>query len=125
MSAFGSVQISFLLRVLWDLTPGVFVLFYFTRDVSTPMEARPLSSLGSISSHTRPVESIQGKVTPGGSVTLYTGDTMGIIKVWELSREAGPNPRWKASLKQELGTHRTKINEMVYGNGQLWTGMLV
>lgn len=89
------------------------------------MEARPLRSLGSISSHIRPVESIQGKVTPGGSVTLYTGDTMGIIKVWELSREGGPNPRWKASLKQELGSHRTKINEMVYGNGQLWTGMLV
>jgi hypothetical protein len=47
---------------------------------------------------------------------------MGIIKIWELLREPGSKPRWKASLKQELDYHRTRINDMFYGNGQLWTG---
>ncbi|EKM82832.1 hypothetical protein AGABI1DRAFT_97781 [Agaricus bisporus var. burnettii JB137-S8] len=46
---------------------------------------------------------------------------MGVIKVWELSRESGSNPRWKASLKQHLDYHRTRINDIHYGNGQLWT----
>lgn len=48
---------------------------------------------------------------------------MGIIKVWELLKELGPNPRWRATLKQELDYHRTRINDMIYGNGQLWTGV--
>lgn len=48
---------------------------------------------------------------------------MGVIKIWELSRESGSNPRWKASLKQHLDYHRTRINDIHYGNGQLWTGI--
>ncbi|KAF9452868.1 WD40 repeat-like protein [Macrolepiota fuliginosa MF-IS2] len=90
-------------------------------DISEASQTKPLTSLGSISAHTRPVECIQGKTNSDGSVILYTGDTMGIIKVWELFKESGPNPRWKASLKQELSNHRTRINGMVCGNGQLWT----
>ncbi|KAF7779093.1 hypothetical protein Agabi119p4_3438 [Agaricus bisporus var. burnettii] len=90
-------------------------------DVSQPSERRLLPSLGSISSHSRPVECIQGNVTTNGTIILYTGDTMGVIKVWELSRESGSNPRWKASLKQHLDYHRTRINDIHYGNGQLWT----
>jgi COMPASS component SWD3 len=95
------------------------------RDISQPSERRSLSSLGSISSHTRPVECLLGKVTSDGKTILYTGDTMGIIKVWELLRETGSNPRWKASLSQQLDYHRTRIDDMFYGNGQLWTGTTV
>jgi hypothetical protein len=78
--------------------------------------------MGSISSHTRPVECIQGKIVSSDSAVLFTGDTMGIIKVWELSREQGLGSRWNATLKQELNYHRSRINDMIYGNGQLWTG---
>ena len=47
---------------------------------------------------------------------------MGIIKVWELEKEDGPSPRWRNTLKEDLTYHRTKINEIMYGNGQLWSG---
>lgn len=54
---------------------------------------------------------------------LYTADTMGIIRVWELEKEEGTPTRWRAVQKGELQHHRTKINEAVYGAGQLWTGL--
>ncbi|KAF5358044.1 hypothetical protein D9756_001725 [Leucocoprinus leucothites] len=95
-----------------------FVRFW---DVSNPLDGKPLRSMGSISSHSRPVECIQGKVISDNSAVLYTGDTMGIIKVWELSKNSEPGSRWSASLTRELNYHRTRINDMSYGNGQLWT----
>ncbi|KXN90506.1 hypothetical protein AN958_04178 [Leucoagaricus sp. SymC.cos] len=90
-------------------------------NVTNPLVGKPLTSMGSISSHTRPVECLQGKVISKNSAVLYTGDTMGVIKVWDLSNEQEPSPRWKASLKRELSYHRTRINDMIYGSGQLWT----
>ncbi|KAK0210337.1 WD40-repeat-containing domain protein [Desarmillaria ectypa] len=89
-------------------------------DLSSILEG-PLRPLGSISSHTRPVECIDGIVNSDQSVELCTGDTMGVIKVWHLHKEGGASPRWKSSLKYELTHHRTRINDMHYGNGQLWT----
>ncbi|KAL9714983.1 hypothetical protein Ac2012v2_001643 [Leucoagaricus gongylophorus] len=90
-------------------------------DVSDPMDGKPLRSMGSISSHTRPVECVQGKIISDTSAILYTGDTMGVIKVWQLSKDSGSGPRWNASLERELNFHRTRINDMIYGHGQLWT----
>ncbi|KII88721.1 hypothetical protein PLICRDRAFT_111228 [Plicaturopsis crispa FD-325 SS-3] len=90
-------------------------------DLSTATEMRPLSSVGSISSHTRPVESIDGYATSDTSALLFTADTMGIIKAWNLEKDAGTPPRWKSTLNGELINHRTRVNEMLYGNGQLWT----
>ena len=55
------------------------------------------------------------------SIILYTGDTMGFVKVWEVARDTQEN-RWKITLQEELNYHRTGINEMLYGQGQLWTG---
>ncbi|KDQ60628.1 hypothetical protein JAAARDRAFT_31591 [Jaapia argillacea MUCL 33604] len=90
-------------------------------DLSKPRDGKPLAGLGSISSHTRPVEALEAHPTSSTSAILFTGDTMGIIKVWELTLEGGPSPRWRSTLKTELTHHRTRINEMAYGNGQLWT----
>lgn len=47
---------------------------------------------------------------------------MGIIKVWELTQEPSVHPaRWRSTPIAELTHHRTKITEMRYGAGQLWT----
>ncbi|KAI0340486.1 WD40 repeat-like protein [Trametopsis cervina] len=91
-------------------------------DLTTLEEGKPLKSSGSISAHSRPVEAIVIGPSTATTAILYTGDTMGIIKSWEIEKEDGPFPRWHATLKAEFTHHRTKICEMLYGNGQLWTG---
>ncbi|KAG6854947.1 hypothetical protein C0991_009770 [Blastosporella zonata] len=90
-------------------------------DLSTPLQKEPLRSIGSISSHTRPVECLDGSVLSDSSAVLYTADTMGIIKSWILKKDDGPSPLWRGSIQEELTHHRTRINEMLYGNGHLWT----
>ncbi|KAF5387071.1 hypothetical protein D9615_001674 [Tricholomella constricta] len=90
-------------------------------DLSTPQQKESLRSMGSISSHTRPVECLDGKLLSDTSAMLYTADTMGVIKSWVLTKEDGPWPRWRGTLQEELTHHRTRINEMLYGNGHLWT----
>ena len=85
--------------------------------------------MGSISAHNRPVESLDAYVSPASvpgadpTAVLFTGDTMGVINVWDLAKEhGGGRPRWRHTLRDELKHHRTRINEMVYGDGHLWTG---
>ncbi|KAH9484171.1 putative WD repeat-containing protein [Psilocybe cubensis] len=90
-------------------------------DISQPTSSEPLISLGSISSHTRPVECLDGEVVSPDAAILYTGDTMGVIKSWDLIRESGSPSRWKAIHKQTINHHRTRINDLWYKNGQLWT----
>lgn len=90
-------------------------------DLSTPQQSEPLRSMGSISSHTRPVECLDGEATSSVSGVLYTADTMGVIKSWLLSKEDGLSPRWRVVIQEDLMHHRTRINEMIYGNGYLWT----
>lgn len=92
------------------------------RDLSTIEEGKPLVAVGSISSHTRPVECIDATPQSETSAILYTADTMGIIKIWDLKKDNGTPPRWQSKLRNELDHHRTRINEMFFGNGQLWTG---
>lgn len=52
---------------------------------------------------------------------LYTADTMGVIKIWDLEKDQSSPPRWRSTLRAELDHHRTRINEMVFGNNKLWT----
>jgi len=78
--------------------------------------------MGSISSHTRPVECLEGRVLSATSATLYTADTMGVIKIWNLEKESGQAPRWRSTLISDLNYHRTGINEICLGTNQLWTG---
>jgi hypothetical protein len=95
------------------------------RDISQPENQGPLKSVGSISAHTRPVECLDGQALSEHSAILYTGDTMGVIKVWELQRDNGSPPRWAATLKDTINHHRTRINELIYQNGYLWTGKFI
>ncbi|KAJ7929275.1 WD40-repeat-containing domain protein [Mycena leptocephala] len=75
-------------------------------DLSDAMSGKPLTSMGSISSHTRPISCIDCEPLSDTSAILYTADSMGAIKI---------------CLKAELMHHRTGINEMRFGRGQLWT----
>ena len=82
--------------------------------------------MGSISAHTRPVESLASYVdasTGRPRLVLFTADTMGVIKVWDVVKDStdGP-PIWRSTFLDDLEGHRTRINEIVYGNGHLWSG---
>ncbi|KAF8636617.1 hypothetical protein AX17_003427 [Amanita inopinata Kibby_2008] len=90
-------------------------------DLSDPTGSNPLAALGSISAHTRPVECLDGLALSEENVTLFTADTMGIIKIWDLTKEESVPARWRSNLKTELNHHRTGINEMIFGNNELWT----
>ena len=78
--------------------------------------------LGSISAHTRPVEALAFEPKDETSAILFTADTMGVIKVWELERQYGGTPHCRATLKTELGSHRTGVNDLWVGNGLVWSG---
>lgn len=94
------------------------------RDLSSAAtSSEPLRNAGSIVSHTRPIECLAGYATSESSAILYTADTMGVIRVWELKKEAGVEPiRWRATPKGELSHHRTRINDMALGQNLVWTG---
>ena len=82
--------------------------------------------MGSISAHTRPIESLAAYLdtsTTPPHLVLFTADTMGVIKVWDVVKDStdGP-PIWRSTLREDLNGHRTRINEIVYGNGHLWSG---
>ncbi|KAF9472775.1 WD40 repeat-like protein [Pholiota conissans] len=103
------------LRLLISGSADKIVRFW---DLSTLECSDPLKSLGFISSHTRPVECLDGETLSETSAILYTGDTMGVIKVWDLQLA---DARWKATLIKTINNHRTRINELRYGHGHLWT----
>lgn len=48
---------------------------------------------------------------------------MGVIKIWNVTKENGSSPCWRITLQKELPIHQGRINEIFYGNGQLWTGV--
>ena len=82
--------------------------------------------MGSISAHTRPIESLAAYLdtsTSSPHLVLFTADTMGVIKVWDVVKDStdGP-PIWRSTLRDDLGGHRTRINEIVYGSDHLWSG---
>ncbi|KAF8509537.1 WD40-repeat-containing domain protein, partial [Gautieria morchelliformis] len=90
----------------WDLSSDLF---------------QQLVQLGSISAHTRPVEALAFQPRDETSGILFTADTMGVIKVWELEREYGDTPRCRAKLTTELYSHRTGVNDLWVGNGVVWS----
>jgi hypothetical protein len=94
----------------------------FIRDLSGITRSEPMPAMGSISSHTRPIECLEGKALSDDTAVLYTADTMGVIKIWHLHKDNGLEPRWTPTLNKQLDRHRTRINEMLFGNGELWTG---
>ncbi|KAG2020504.1 miller-Dieker lissencephaly protein [Coprinopsis cinerea AmutBmut pab1-1] len=91
-------------------------------DLSSPTQ--PLRGSGSISSHTRPIECLAGYATSATSAVIYTADTMGIIRIWEVKREEGSGsepPLWRSTQRGELTNHRTRINDLFVGQGLVWT----
>jgi len=98
------------------------------RDLSNVTGTDPLVSVGSISAHTRPVEALDGEGLSSDSATLYSADTMGVLKIWLLERGTvaqpadGLPPRWRATLRENLTHHRTRINQLVLHDGHIWTG---
>jgi len=94
-------------------------------DLSSPLSSDGPTPVGSISAHTRPVESLAAYLdtsTNPPHLVLFTADTMGVIKVWDVVKDSteGP-PIWRSTLRDELTDHRTRINEIVYGEGHLWS----
>lgn len=94
--------------------------------MSSPDSPDGLPPVGSISAHSRPVESLAAYLDVTGSsphVVLFTADTMGVIKVWDVVKDSTEDrPIWRSTLRDELKDHRTRINEIVYGDGHLWSG---
>ncbi|KAF8590437.1 WD40 repeat-like protein [Ramaria rubella] len=85
-------------------------------DLSSDL-TQPLMQLGSISAHTRPVEALAFEPKNDASCLLYTADTMGVMKVWELDREFGASANCRGVLKAELHSHRTGVNDLWVGKG--------
>lgn len=46
---------------------------------------------------------------------------MGVIRIWSVVKD---HESWKITIEKELAIHQGRINDIFYGNGQLWTGML-
>ncbi|KAH9001487.1 WD40 repeat-like protein [Lactarius akahatsu] len=94
-------------------------------DISSPDSSDGLPPVGSISAHTRPVESLAAYLDVTGTsphLVLFTADTMGVINVWDVVRDTTEDrPIWRSTLRDELKYHRTRINEIVYGDGHLWS----
>ena len=78
----------------------------------------PLKQLETISVHTRPVEALAWDST---SSLLYTGDSMGIIKIWALGPDT-VDQGYRARMVGELKGHQTGVNEMWASNGKVWSG---
>ncbi|KIM32511.1 hypothetical protein M408DRAFT_327055 [Serendipita vermifera MAFF 305830] len=73
---------------------------------------------GVASGHTRPVQCIGYDTTAG---TLYTGDSMGVIKGWDLDISEDRSS-CRASQRAELKDHRTGVNSLSIHNGRIWSG---
>ncbi|KAG8961461.1 hypothetical protein FRC03_005350 [Tulasnella sp. 419] len=98
---------------LWDLS-----------DITLPQSSgKPLHQLASISRHTRPVEALS--YMDGNPLTLFTGDSMGVISVWNLDERWSATehslPTIKVIHKQDLEGHRTGVNDLWTGRGYLVT----
>jgi len=104
---------------LWDLSS----LPPNAKDVPSDFT---LSQVGSMSDHTRPVEVLavdtSSPLLRSQPFLLYTGDSMGLIKVWSLEPPpADGRSGWRATLKGTLGGHRTGICDMVVDQGIVWS----
>jgi WD40 repeat protein len=103
------------------------MLNIYHRDLSSAKQSESLPAVGSISTHTRPVEALEKSLQPStpreGPLTLFTSDSMGVLKAWDIHKETdGGRPIWRSSSKADLANHRTGINQLSFGDGQLWSG---
>jgi len=82
-----------------------------------------VSQIGSLSEHSRPVECLvyDPDRTSSNSAILYSADSMGITKMWNLSKTTEPRLDCRATLVAQLKSHSTGVNDMWFGLNQLWT----
>jgi len=91
-------------------------------DISS-VDHHRLTLIGFVREHTRPVECLtyDPGTTTDHSATIFSADSMGVIKVWNITIEKVDSIRCRATMIAQLGGHSTGINDMWYGLGQLWT----
>jgi hypothetical protein len=85
----------------------------------------PLKKMKTITKHTRPIECFvvdETSLTNDGitrSATVFSGDSMGVIYRWKITREGD-----KVVVEEvgELKGHQTSVADMVIGEGGLWSG---
>lgn len=96
------------------------------RDITNPASPSALPSLGYLSDHTRPIQCLAfdpASVT-STSCILYTADTMGMIRVWDIERPRGTlEPSCRGNLRDVLDGHRTAVSTLWLGDGKLWSGV--
>ncbi|WWD22567.1 hypothetical protein CI109_107060 [Kwoniella shandongensis] len=93
---------------LWDLS-----------SLSTPTTTAP-RSVQTLKDHTRPVEcatykvEVDGNGRPTGALGVWTGDSLGIIKKWQL-REG------KLVFLEDVKGHETSVAQLSVGEEGLWS----
>ena len=100
---------------------------------AAPPVAQPLSPLPfllALKSHTRPIERLTSFAIPFSANSESTGndpnrvglisvDSMGAMKIWEISREG---EKVVGVLRSEGRPHENGIFDLVVGEGEIWTG---
>ncbi|KAL1746961.1 WD40-repeat-containing domain protein [Schizophyllum fasciatum] len=92
-------------------------------DLTSAGDGKPLTNVGSLDSHTRPIQCLHATATSDSAALLYTADTMGIIRLWQLTKEAeaSERPHWRFTLKREFTHHRTGVNDLHVAPEYMWT----
>ncbi|GJJ12276.1 hypothetical protein Clacol_006517 [Clathrus columnatus] len=83
---------------------------------------QPLTQLGLIRAHTRPVEALAFEKCTDTSGILYTADSLGSVKVWDLQRSGGSSGECQITLRDDWQPHRTGINSIFIANGLMLSG---
>ena len=111
------------IRFWWYFTRAAFYNeLTAARDVAK-IDPSQNSMLGVLNEHYRPVECLSyvpGETTPESSI-IFSADSMGVIKVWSIVTSGSPRTL-QSTLLCCIEGHSTGINDMWYGQGQLWTG---
>ncbi|KAF8754366.1 WD domain, G-beta repeat [Rhizoctonia solani] len=95
---------------LWDLS----VL------TSPTAHNESLVQIGSTTGHTRPVECLAVDSSVG--YRLYSADSMGVIKAWEVESHPAPTSSRRLTHVGDLQAHTMGITDMWVAHGRVWSG---
>ncbi|KAM0788149.1 hypothetical protein ACM66B_001313 [Microbotryomycetes sp. NB124-2] len=95
----------------------------------------PLDLLAVLKGHSRPIERLasypltkqsapsagdsDSEPEPNGRFALFSADSMGALKTWELWRDE--QDKLHAELRSEVRDHEIGIYDIVVGDGEIWT----
>ncbi|KDN50599.1 hypothetical protein RSAG8_01097, partial [Rhizoctonia solani AG-8 WAC10335] len=94
---------------LWDLN----VL------TSPTTHTESLTQIGSTTGHTRPVECLAAD--PSIGYRIYSADSMGVIKVWEVESHPAPTSTRRLTHVGDLQAHTMGITDMWVAHGRVWS----